>query len=145
MTHKQIRHQLNQTLNGIWRMGDRDECSIKHVGFGLIAIAFDRPWTDAIDYDRPWSSHTERPESWKKRLDAKWQKVVSLRERVGHEAWDAAVRDSEFSDYYQYRMHLAGEGQPYGYGISADDPTMAKSLASVENARIAFRQRRAVA
>jgi hypothetical protein len=123
MTHNQIRAQLNQMLNGIWRMGDRDECSIKHTGYGLIAIAFDRPWTDAVDYQRPWDSDVDAPPSWHGRLDAKWAKVAALREKVGHDAWDAAVRDSDFQWYYQVRMDDAVQV----YGISPDDPTLAKS------------------
>ena len=53
LTIPQTRSRLERTLNDIWRMGDREECSIKHTGYGLIALAFDRPWTDAVDYATP--------------------------------------------------------------------------------------------
>ena len=53
LTVPQTRSRLERTLDAIWRMGDRDECSIKHTGYGLIALAFDRPWTEAVDYATP--------------------------------------------------------------------------------------------
>ena len=34
-TDQQNIHRLNQQLNAIWRIGDRDECSIKHVGHAM--------------------------------------------------------------------------------------------------------------
>jgi len=128
MTHGQIRNRLNQNLGSIWRMGDRDECSIKHVGYGLIAIAFDRPWTDAIDYRRPWDSSDERSVGDEKNLAMRWQKVVDLREKVGHKAWDLAVRGSDYGWYYEVRMEQAMDE----YGISAADPTMAYSIERVQ-------------
>lgn len=51
---------MNNALNGIWRMGDRDECSVKHIGHATAALAMGRDWTDGLDYDKPWG----RDEDW---------------------------------------------------------------------------------
>jgi hypothetical protein len=38
LSTKQVRAGLEKTLDAIWRMGDRDECSIKHINHSLAAI-----------------------------------------------------------------------------------------------------------
>ena len=94
LTIPQTRARLERTLNAIWRAGDRDECSIKHTGYGLIALAFDRPWTDAVDYATPGGPGQDA--GWYvSRLQKSWAKIAALREQVGHELWVEAVLSSE--------------------------------------------------
>ena len=104
-----IDDNLSTLLTNIWNMGDRDECSEKHVGYGLIAIACDRSWEDAIDYRRPWDTSASNVSAWGSisRLDALWKQVADLRKIVGHDEWDRAVRESRFSWYYESRMEDA--------------------------------------
>lgn len=53
---KQIAHYLNQKMDKIWRIGDRDiECAGKHIGWGAAALAVGKDWTDGLDYQRPWA------------------------------------------------------------------------------------------
>jgi hypothetical protein len=44
---------LKTLLNEIWKLGDRDEMSIKHIGHGLAALVALGDWTYAIDYTLP--------------------------------------------------------------------------------------------
>lgn len=46
---------VNTALDGIWRMGDRDECSIKHIGHATAAISSGKSWADGLDYSTPWA------------------------------------------------------------------------------------------
>jgi hypothetical protein len=60
MTTKQ---NLETLLNEIWKLGDRDEMSIKHVGHGLAALVAFGDWQRAIDYDRPAEKLTKKKET----------------------------------------------------------------------------------
>jgi hypothetical protein len=63
---------LKTLLNEIWKLGDRDEMSIKHIGHGLAALVAFGDWQRAIDYDRPTANMTELKEKF---LVNYWQLV----------------------------------------------------------------------
>jgi hypothetical protein len=63
---------LKTLLNEIWKLGDRDEMSIKHIGHGLAALIAFGDWQRAIDYDRPTDKMTELKEEY---LVNYWQLV----------------------------------------------------------------------
>jgi hypothetical protein len=46
----------------IWKLGDRDEMSIKHIGHGLAALTTWGDWQRAIDYTRPHYKMTKPKE-----------------------------------------------------------------------------------
>jgi hypothetical protein len=69
--------QLTALLNEIWKLGDRDEMSIKHIGHGLAALTTWGDWKRAIDYDRPHYKMTKRNEEM---LGALWANVKTLLE-----------------------------------------------------------------
>ena len=50
MTPAQEGARLKATLDGIWAKGDRDECSVKHIGHGLAAIVTGGTWENCVDY-----------------------------------------------------------------------------------------------
>ncbi len=54
--------KLNSMLDSIWRMGDGDECSIKHIGWATAALGAGLDWSDGLDYSRPWAG----AETWVK-------------------------------------------------------------------------------
>jgi hypothetical protein len=89
--------QLNRHIDAVWRMGDRDECSTKHIAHALAAMASgDGTWTDGVDYRRPWSdlpaSALGRAE---KRLGGRWAQVEALRAEIGAEAFRETVLASK--------------------------------------------------
>ena len=45
--------QLYASLNEIYKLGDRDEMSIKHIGHGLAALVAFGDWQKGIDYNLP--------------------------------------------------------------------------------------------
>ena len=72
---------LVKWLIDIYKMGDRDECSLKHIGHGMAALlAFD-DWKQAVDYERPTDREFFRAEEVK--LDALWACVKKIVRQVG--------------------------------------------------------------
>ena len=69
--------KLTALLNEIWKLGDKDEMSIKHIGHGLAALITWGDWQRAIDYDRPNYKMTKRNEEM---LGALWANVKTLLE-----------------------------------------------------------------
>lgn len=53
---------LQKLLDEIWRMGDAEECSIKHVNHALAAIICGHSWRDGADYNLPIHSKVENME-----------------------------------------------------------------------------------
>jgi hypothetical protein len=45
--------KLTALLNEIWKLGDKDEMSIKHIGHGLAALVAFGDWQKGIDYNLP--------------------------------------------------------------------------------------------
>jgi hypothetical protein len=63
---------LNTLLQKIWKLGDRDEMSIKHIGHGLAALASYGTWKAALDYELPNMDMTEKQ---LEKLGDYWQQV----------------------------------------------------------------------
>tara|TARA_R110000751_G_scaffold76832_1_gene154927 strand:- start:469 stop:858 length:390 start_codon:yes stop_codon:yes gene_type:complete len=104
-TDQQNIHRLNQQLNAIWRLGDRDECSIKHVGHAMAALISCGDWTEAVDYTEPWGyyPHGETLEIQKRRetLAYRWGKVADTITRIdNHERLTTQlIPGSDFGTY----------------------------------------------
>jgi hypothetical protein len=54
---------LKTLLNEVWKLGDRDEMSIKHIGHGLAALVAFGDWQKGIDYDRPGTEWNDKKEA----------------------------------------------------------------------------------
>ena len=82
----QLAHRLEQQFDAIWRMGDRDECSIKHIGHAMAALIVTGDWRKAVDYEEPWGYYpygdTLELQMKHKRLAEKWAKVMDTVERI---------------------------------------------------------------
>jgi hypothetical protein len=100
----------NRVLDGIWRLGDRDECSIKHIGWATAAIGAGLDWSDGLDYNTPWPTpFPEDMNPWeekllaqkRERLSVKWAKVVKYRDTFGIERFDQMMRSTKFNWYYE--------------------------------------------
>lgn len=96
-TVKQEAHRMNQKLDKIWRMGDRDECSVKHIGWATTALAYSEDWTDGLDYPRPWSVWGSGDE---KALADQWAKVTEVRDRCGLVTFADIMRSTKFEHYF---------------------------------------------
>jgi len=82
----QLAHRFEQQFDAIWRLGDRDECSIKHIGHAMAALMVTGDWRNAVDYDTPWGYYpygqTVELEMKHKRLAEKWAKVSETVARI---------------------------------------------------------------
>lgn len=99
-------HYLDQTLDAIWRRGDRDEQSIKHIGHAVAAIVAFGNWRGAIDYTLPenWWSEDERVNEYRrdhltKMIDPFWKKVTARHQKLGTEKFLELLQESKFGFY----------------------------------------------
>ena len=93
MTDAQAAGQLVKILDGVWRRGDRDERSWKHVNHCLAAIIAGGAWTDAIDYERPWDVDWQPPKSWETDLAKRWGKVQRIHDAIGNDRFTEIVTE----------------------------------------------------
>lgn len=71
--------QLTALLNQIWKLGDKDEQSIKHIGHGLAALVAFGDWQAGIDYNFPREKMTAKNLN---RLISLWLSVAELLEEL---------------------------------------------------------------
>ena len=87
-------------FDGIWRMGDQDECSLKHVNHATAAIVCGKSWRDGADYPSPWPSTDFKPAAWDAGLAAKWEKVEALYALVGRDRFLEAALTVPICEVY---------------------------------------------
>ena len=99
-------YTLTQILDSIWRRGDRDEMSIKHIGHALAAMVAHNDWRKGDDYNYPDYCDFENPiaqDNWKKQMDKflelKWGKVKVIQDKVGTTEFIDVIAESKFSFY----------------------------------------------
>jgi hypothetical protein len=85
-TQRQLRlediDRLNTALQQIWKLGDRDEMSIKHIGHGLAAFVSTGDSGNRLDYETPDIDMTDKK---LKKLDNLWREVESVLYGVSRE------------------------------------------------------------
>lgn len=95
-----MKKQLENLLDQIWRAGDRDEMSIKHIGHALAAIiAFD-DWTKGDDYEMP--NYLEDKAAQKRLAEfitPIWEQIQEMKNAVGREDFIKVVEQSKFGFY----------------------------------------------
>lgn len=75
---------IDDALNLIYNLGDKDECSDKHLGHCLAAITSGKTHREAVAYAYPWHS-------------GKWDEEGGL----SNEAWDIDERKIALEKYWQ--------------------------------------------
>lgn len=85
-TNRQIRLSdmdiLNTILTDIWKLGDRDEMSIKHIGHGLAAYVATGDSGNRADYETPDIDMTDKK---LKKLESHWKEVEGFLSGVSRE------------------------------------------------------------
>jgi hypothetical protein len=66
---------LNTMLQNIWKMGDRDEMSIKHIGHGLASFVATGDSGNRLDYETPDVEMTDKA---LEKLEDLWLDVESV-------------------------------------------------------------------
>jgi len=103
MVMRKEAYTLTQILNSIWRQGDQDEMSIKHIGHALAAMVAHNDWRKGDDYNYPdykeWSS-SKFQEDWQKKMDEflelKWGKVKVIQDKVGATEFISVIGETQF-------------------------------------------------
>ena len=112
-TDKQEAVSLSKMLDGIWRMGDKDECSIKHIYWSLAALLLNQTWKDVLDYETPWDDDDEITEFvLEKRmndLNEKWKTITDKRDEWGIKRFMEIVKISKFAFAEQYMEYFDEE------------------------------------
>lgn len=100
-------YNLTQKLDPIWRLGDRDEMSIKHIGHALAALVAHGDWRKGDDYNYPkfynFENETHTATAYRNldaSLEKRWAKVTAL-----FEAWGTdKFRENASATPYGYYM-----------------------------------------
>lgn len=82
--------RLEGHLSVVGAMGDRDECSYKHIGYALAAIVSGNTWRDGVDYWDPAGANVfylEWPAHYPGGFAITAEELLCL---VEYEEWDAA-------------------------------------------------------
>lgn len=104
---------MNAALDGIWRMGDRDECSVKHIGHATAALAAGKDWSEGVDYRTPWATPVDPNPALEKAIDQRyaqlgkrWAKVQAKRDEWGTERFDEVMRETKFAWYHSQNLEI---------------------------------------
>ena len=99
---------VNDLLNDIWRLGDKDEMSIKHIGHGLASLITWGDWSRGYDYSLP---NVRMTKIKLEKLSNAWQQVkeymhgvsnterLEMLDRIGVATY-ARIYLDVFGDYY---------------------------------------------
>ena len=79
---------LQERLDTIWRQGDRDEVSIKHVLYSIGAILAGRKWNEQIDYGYEMNK--------KKKVIRSWEIVETMLDYWGLDTFSKAFYAGKF-------------------------------------------------
>ena len=86
ITQKMI-YNMEQTLDSIWRCGDRDEVSIKHIYYSLGALADGRDWNTQTDY----TSMNQQ-----NKVKRKWRKIQAKRDELGIDKFKKLIDSTRY-------------------------------------------------
>lgn len=100
-------YNLEQKLQAIWRLGDQDEMSIKHIGHGIAAMITYGDWRRAADYRFPDSYAFDLTEAQEekaldnldKSLVPRWAKISALLDKWGRDKFLEDLQHTSFGFY----------------------------------------------
>lgn len=126
-------YTLTQILNSIWRRGDQDEMSIKHIGHGLAALIAHNDWRKGDDYNYPDFLDSDSEPAihyWKKAMDKflelKWGKVVTIKDKVGDLEFMNVLAETQFS--YHAFSYLNSDWLSYYNALDLDKKARLNSV-----------------
>ena len=86
--------KMSQRLNTIWRSGDRDEGSFKHILYGIKALFGGKSWTDAKDYRMRSSKKTSFGVPFGAVSRKKWANIQKIRDELGPKEFEKLVYET---------------------------------------------------
>lgn len=116
-------YNLNQKLDAIWRTGDRDEMSLKHIGHALAALVAFGDWSKGADYSLPnyydFGNDTLNERAYQNltnRITPKWAKIESLLEQWGREKFIENVSATNYG--FIFDSYLSATYLPYAKAVA---------------------------
>ena len=86
-------------------MGDKDECSYKHILHGLTALYWLGSWEKLVDYTTPGYSTREQIEPY-------WDMITKIFKQVGKDEFKKLVNKCDNGSYScDYRMDLYNQSR----------------------------------
>ncbi len=90
--------QMGELLQKIYNMGDRDECSYKHILHGLTALYWLGSWKKLKDYETPGYNCSQEE------VDPYWDDITKIFEKIGQKKFKKIVKKYDYR--CDYRMDL---------------------------------------
>lgn len=118
-------HNLNQSLDAIWRRGDRDEMSIKHISHALAALVAYGDWRKGEDYQYPiyygdndWTELQVKNayRNLDELLEKKWGRITQYRNEWGAEKFLETAYATNYGFYLQ--LYLEADHMPYKKAVA---------------------------
>ena len=86
--------KMQQRLDTIWKRGDRDEGSFKHVLYGIKALFTGKSWTQAKDYRMGTSKKTSFGVPFGAQARKKWTKIEKIRDEMGAKEFERLIYET---------------------------------------------------
>ena len=97
---------LSSKLDAIWRRGDQDEVSIKHIQHTLAALSAGLQWNEQDDY----TSMNDNPE-----VALRWEEIQSVRNHQGPDVFFQMAIGTKFGDrVHDYLVNYYDAHEPDG-------------------------------
>ncbi len=92
-TYEDTSKQIDTILKKIYNMGDRDECSYKHILHGLTALYWLGSWKKMEDYTTPGC--------FQEKVEPYWDEIAEIFEKVGKEKFNKIIKCDYRMDLYK--------------------------------------------
>ena len=94
------RHQtslkMNQRLDTIWKSGDRDEGSIKHIIYGILSLFAGKSWSEGKDYRMAEDRKSSFGVPFGAKPREKWGKIETIRDELGIADFRSLISETKF-------------------------------------------------
>jgi hypothetical protein len=88
---KRNTYNIQQRLDAIFRRGDMDECSTKHIFWGLASLLKGKRWYELGDYPIECMRDGQ-----KEYITARWERLEEIREDVGLVKFKELIANTSF-------------------------------------------------
>ena len=143
-----VKQNIDKTLNLIYNLGDRDECSDKHIGHCLAAIASGKTYQDVVAYKTPWknmSNYVNKDEyEWvakgkSKRLKSYWKTIQEEYQNLGQAVFHEIIEEFQEPFYFECLVYYCPDENflqsicsPHETDNSSEEEPIAQSSSGIQ-------------